>query len=162
MAFNPLSYSMAELVPHAEPMILLDAITAWQQDSLTAEVTLNSVSPFATRTGVPAYVGIEYMAQAIAAHGGVCERQINAPLQIGFLVGSRRYNCNVTEFPFGVKLYVHITEAMRADNGLCVFDCSISDANQNHITPSISASAALNVFQPKNAEAFLNASNNHS
>ena len=153
MPFDPDQYTIAELVPHAKPMILLDRVSAWTPKTLTAEVTLHASSPFcetaSNQQAVPAYVGIEYMAQAIAVHGGISERQQNAAVQIGFLIGSRRYSSEVERFKLGKKLCVNIRENMRSDGGLCVFDCTIS---QNE---KVLASASLNVFQPKNAEEFL-------
>jgi 3-oxoacyl-[acyl-carrier-protein] synthase-1 len=152
-AFDPTQYRIAELVPHAEPMILLDRVSDWTPDTLTAEVTLHANSPFCQtvdqQQNVPAYVGIEYMAQAIAAHGGICERQKNAAVQIGLLVGSRRYSCTVDAFPLAKLLCVHIRASIRSDAGLCVFDCTIKHGNK------LLASASLNVFQPINAEKFL-------
>tara|TARA_B100000809_G_C15018216_1_gene487476 strand:- start:229 stop:717 length:489 start_codon:yes stop_codon:yes gene_type:complete len=151
--FTSTQYCIAELVPHAEPMILLDRVTEWTPETLTAEVTLQANSPFCqticNQQSVPAYVGIEYMAQAIAAHGGICERQKNAAVQIGLLVGSRRYSCAVDTFPLAKMLCVHIRASIRSEAGLCVFDCTIKQGEQ------LLASASLNVFQPQNAEKFL-------
>ena len=151
--FDPTQYRIAELVPHAEPMILLDRVSDWSPETLTAEVTLHANSPFCQTVGnqqsVPAYVGIEYMAQAIAAHGGICERQTNGAVQIGLLVGSRRYSCTVDTFPLAKMLCVHICASIRSEAGLCVFDCTIQQDNK------LLASASLNVFQPINAEKFL-------
>ena len=43
--------------------------------------------------GVPGYVGLEYIAQTIAAHGGLRARAVGEPVRIGFLLGTRRYDC---------------------------------------------------------------------
>lgn len=150
--FDPEQYSIAELVPHAAPMILLDKVYSWTLQSAVASVTITEQSPFVCAQGVPAYVGIEYMAQAISAKSGVTERLQNSPVQIGFLVGSRRYSCNVEHFPIGAKLQVEITESLISDTGLSVYDCTIKGGANGE---NILASASLNVFLPDNAEDFL-------
>lgn len=150
--YDPEQYSIAELVPHAAPMILLDGVDSWTLSSAVASVTITPQSPFACDLGVPAYVGIEYMAQAISAQAGVTERLQNSPVQIGFLVGSRRYTCNVSHFPIGAKLSVEIIESLVSDTGLSVYECSIKGRSNGC---DILASASLNVFLPENAEDFL-------
>ena len=55
------------LVPHAGPMVLLDRVISVDEDSLLAEVRIRSDSLFCNTDGVGAWVGIEYMAQAIGA-----------------------------------------------------------------------------------------------
>lgn len=154
--YDPDQYTIAELVPHASPMILLDRVESWSMESAVASVTINERSPFVESLGVPAYVGIEYMAQAISAQAGVTERLQNSTVQIGFLVGSRRYNCNVSHFPVGAKLSVEIIESLVSDTGLSVYDCTIRG---EHKGASIEASASLNVFLPDNAEDFLGEDN---
>lgn len=135
-------------VPHASPMALLDDIVHCDDDSLEATVVIRRDAPFAEAVGVPSYVGIEYMAQSIGAFAGVTARQQQQPIKIGFLVGSRRYQCNCAYFPVGVKLQVSVRREVEGDNGLSVFACRISGAN-------IEASANLNVFQPSDPAAFL-------
>ncbi len=69
------------------------------------------------------------MAQAIAAHAGYLARQRGEPVQVGFLLGTRRYVCSVPLFPVGSVLHVHVQRALQGDNGLGAFDCRIDDAN---------------------------------
>lgn len=152
--FDPEQYAIAQLVPHSAPMILLDRVDDWTSESAITSVTINEQSPFVESLGVPAYVGIEYMAQAISAKAGISALMQDAPVQIGFLVGSRRYTCNVSHFPIGTKLCVEIIESLISDNGLSVYDCTIHGTYKD---TSIKASASLNVFLPKNADNFLSA-----
>ncbi|GAB3092116.1 hotdog family protein [Aestuariicella hydrocarbonica] len=141
-------YEILELVPHSGTMSLLDAVTDQTGDSLTAEVRLHRDSLFATEQGVPAWIGIEYMAQAIAAFAGVEAKAAGREIRIGFLVGSRKYTCNAPYFPLGCTLTVTVTQELQADNGLAVFVCHIAAGK-------ITAEASLNVFQPDNVNDFL-------
>lgn len=145
-------YRFEDVVAHASPMALLDTIEHWDSDTLQANVTIQTDSPFADEQGVPTWVGIEYMAQTIAAYAGVQAREQDQSVKIGFLVGSRRYNCNSSYFPIGCTLSVQIQQEIRGDNGLSVFSCNI---HGKHHSNDIEASASLNVFQPNDPERFL-------
>ena len=68
------TYSVDALVPHAGSMSLLDEITGFGEEWLSAAVNITATSTFADEQGVPAWIGIEYMAQCIAAFSGVQER----------------------------------------------------------------------------------------
>jgi len=66
---------------------------------------------------VPALLGIEYMAQTIAAFGGIKRRLAGRPLDLGFLLGTRRYVCNVGTFAVGSVLTVSVKRLVE-DQGL--------------------------------------------
>ena len=79
------------LVPHAGAMLLLDRVVSADADNLLAEVRIRSDSLFCNGDGVGVWVGIEYMAQAIAAWAGYIARSRGEPVKLGFLLGTRRY-----------------------------------------------------------------------
>ena len=66
--------AVAELLPHDPPMVLIDKVLSYDENSLVAEVAIRPDSAFCGANGVPGWVGIEYMAQAIAAHAGASGR----------------------------------------------------------------------------------------
>lgn len=138
------------LVPHAGPMVLLDRVISVDQDRLCAEVTIRADSQFGGPDGVGAWVGIEYMAQAIAAHAGHAAFLRGEPVKIGFLLGSRRYESARSVFPIGSVLRVHVERLLLADNGLGSFACSIEDDG------GVAATATVSVFLPANSEEFFN------
>lgn len=142
------AYSVAELVPHSGKMSLLTRILDYGDDWLQAEVEITRESLFADAQGVPAWIGLEYMAQAIAAYSGLQERLHGGQPKIGFLLGSRKYLCNAERFQFGQKLRLKVYPEILGDNGLNVFMCELQG-------DGVSASALVNVFQPDDADAFL-------
>jgi predicted hotdog family 3-hydroxylacyl-ACP dehydratase len=142
------TFSLQDLLPHDYPMILIDAIDSLREKGLTASVTVRPDALFIEPQGIPAWVGIEYMGQAIAAHAGWCARQEGRPVRIGFLVGTRRYDAGCSHFPLGAKLEIVVDTLTSNANGLQVFECRITGAG-------VSASANLNVFMPDNANEFL-------
>lgn len=145
-------YTVAELVPHAGKMSLLGDITDYGGGWLGAQVHINADSMFATDKGVPAWVGLEYMAQAIAAYAGLQERRNGGEPKIGFLLGTRKYMSNIDYFGIGLTLLIKVHLEMKADNGLEVFNCELHGQG-------VVASATINVFQPEDAEKFLQGAN---
>ncbi len=137
------------LVPHAGPMVLLDRVISVDEDSLLAEVRIRSDSLFCNTDGVGAWVGIEYMAQAIGAWAGYIAQLRGEPVKLGFLLGTRRYDCSRPIFVSGSVLRVHIQRVFQDENGLGSFECYIDD-EEGRI-----ATAAVSVFQPPNVNVFL-------
>jgi predicted hotdog family 3-hydroxylacyl-ACP dehydratase len=143
--------AIATLVPHAAPMLLLDRVVAVDAETLCAEVTIRPDSLFYGTHGVGAWVGIEYMAQAIAAYAGYHAQQRGEPVKIGFLLGARRYECNCAWFAAGDRLLVEVQQLLQAENGLGSFSCTIRESS----TQQQLAQATVSVFQPHDAKAFL-------
>lgn len=135
-------HAIAELLPHQPPMILLNAVTGWSPGGLEAAVEiLPSSRFFQPGSGVPAHVGIEYMAQACGAYAGLEAKEAGQPIRIGFLLGTRNYASRVSWFTAGERLTINVIEILR-QGSMGVFDCRISSGGREV------ASARLNVYQP--------------
>ncbi|MET3132920.1 putative hotdog family 3-hydroxylacyl-ACP dehydratase [Oxalobacteraceae bacterium GrIS 1.11] len=148
MTFPPIG----SLLPHEGAMILLDRVLAADAENLCAEVTIRSDSLFFDGRAVGAWVGIEYMAQAIAAHAGYLARGRGEAVKVGFLLGARRYEAPCPDFILGSVLLVHVHSVMHGENGLAAFECRIEQAG----APGTSlATATVTVFQPENVNDFL-------
>ncbi len=131
---------VAALLPHSGAMVLLDKVVAFNDQGLSAEVTVRDDGLFGDKFSVPAWVGIEYMAQTIAAYIGIKAKLAGEPIKLGYLLGTRRYNCTISAFAVGLTLTVQINFIIQ-DDKLGVFDCAISG-------PGINVNASLNVYQP--------------
>lgn len=136
-------------LPHAAPMALLDEILACEGDALHGRVHIGPQTLFNGPRGVPSWVGVEYMAQAIAAWGGVRAQRRDEAVKIGFLVSTRKMSCAVDFFPPDSALEIYARKVTMADNGLATFDCRIEQAAEELV------SARINVFQPADPQAFL-------
>lgn len=143
------SYLFEDCVAHAGPMALLNEQLLVADGRLQASVTITPASVFADERGVPAWVGIEYMAQATAAYAGVQARQKGETVKLGFLVGSRRYTSTQSYFHHGQTLIIEVAEEMFNTDGLSVLRCTISEPGSGPEPGTVIASANLNVFQPK-------------
>ncbi len=146
------NYDINQVLPHQSPMILIDSLEHYDLDSCRCTVAITQHSPFynTVNKGVPSYIGSEYMAQAIAAFAGAHALDDNDSVQIGFLLGSRKYKTMCPYFALDERLTITIKELYREDSGLRVFECEIISAEQ-----SVLAQANINVFQPKDPDAFI-------
>lgn len=138
------------LMPHAGAMVLLDRVVSVDHENLCAEVRIHAGSVFAGPEGVGGWVGIEYMAQAIAAHAGYAARQRGEAVKVGFLLGTRRYQCSRSSFGLHSILRIHVHKVLQADNGLASFECRIEEIENQPL-----ASATITVFEPADAKVFL-------
>jgi predicted hotdog family 3-hydroxylacyl-ACP dehydratase len=141
---------IAALLPHAGAMVLLDRVLAADAESLCAETVVRAGSLFNhDGAGVGAWVGIEYMAQAIAAHAGYLARQRGEAVRVGFLLGARRYEATLPAFITGSALRVFAVRALLGENGLGAYECRIEGGG------AVLATATVTVFQPDDVDDFL-------
>ncbi|MBJ2138500.1 MAG: hypothetical protein CL578_19230 [Alteromonadaceae bacterium] len=140
--------TLSDYVPHTGDMSLLDHIIDYGQGWLHASVLITEHSIFIEDQGVSATVGIEYLAQAVAAYSGSKPRALGEKPKLGFLLGIRRYESSIDYFPIGSRITLKVELEMEADNGLHVFQGRL-------IGNGFEASARLNVFQPADADEFL-------
>ena len=146
-----LAKDIAEFVPHRAPMILIDKVIKHQQDSLITQVEITEQSAYfnAATNGVPNYVGIEYMAQSIAALAGVEAHLRNDKIRVGFLLGTRKLLMHQPLYQLGHKYQISVARLYQEDSGLAVFDCQILAGE------TVIASANVNVFQPQDTQAYI-------
>ncbi len=145
---NPI-YDIELVVPHRGAMCFLDRLLAWDEDSVVAEARIQAGGLFDESDGTPAWVGIEYMAQAVAAWAGCHARAAGREPAIGFLLGSRRYAAAVARFATGAVLRVEARREILGDNGLGVFACRILEDE------TVLATANVSVYEPADAVAYL-------
>jgi 3-oxoacyl-[acyl-carrier-protein] synthase-1 len=133
--------SIVKLLPHDAPMVLIDRVISYTEDSIHCQVNIHAHSPFCENREVPSYIAIEYMAQAIAGWNGMMAKKNNEQPKIGFLLGTRRMELNVPSFKIGDVLDVY-GKALYIDGEMASFDCWIDIKGERVVH------AGLNVFQP--------------
>ncbi len=144
-AFPPI----IELVPHAGRMSLLDRVIDIGEDEIRCGLTIHAGSMFCGAEGVGAWVGIEYMAQTIAAFAGWEARQRGEAIKPGFLLGTRRYQCHCSWFRPGDVLVIEARRELQASSGLAAFECNIT------VDGAPCAEATLSVYQPESVHEML-------
>jgi predicted hotdog family 3-hydroxylacyl-ACP dehydratase len=135
-------------VPHAGRMVLIDRVLEFGEEHLVTGVSIDENTLFFEDGAVPVWVGIEYMAQSIAAWAGVNARLNNQAVKIGFLLGTRNYQANASGFKAGDELKVTVRLLCQDERGLGVFKCSIEGG-------AVTVNADVNVFQPGDVQSFL-------
>ena len=149
-AFLPVEHYL----PHRGRMVLLDSVLEAGEGRILCSVTIRTDSPFCRNEGdgpqVPAYVGIEYMAQAIGSYVGWQAHASGEDVKTGFLVSARQYTSRVPAFTPGAELRVEARENWHDETGLGVMDCTIYYPGSE-----IAAEASLTVFQPADLNAYL-------
>lgn len=143
------------LLPHSGVMVLLDRVVSVDEESLCAEVRVRPDSLFMGRDGVGSWVGVEYMAQAIAAFAGYNARLQGEAVKMGFLLGTRRYEAHCDRFVTGTVLMVKVQRVLQADNGIGSFECQIESVEGAMSKAQPLARATITVFQPPNVDVFL-------
>ncbi|WP_299493285.1 hotdog family protein [uncultured Shewanella sp.] len=142
------SHDIADYLPHDAPMIFIDKVIEYQNDTLLSEITITPQSAYfdAALSGVPNYVGIEYMAQTIAALAGIEAKDRNDIIRVGFLLGSRKLQLHTPFYALDCTYHTRVRRLYQEETGLAVFECQILDHNK------IIAEANINVFQPQESQ----------
>jgi predicted hotdog family 3-hydroxylacyl-ACP dehydratase len=141
---------LEQLLPHRPPMILIDRMIHATDTGGMCEVTIGPQTLFLELAGVPAFVGIEYMAQAVAAYGGYKSYLASQPVVVGFLLGTQQLKTYCQFFDLGQMLHIQVTHVW-GYNQLMQFHCTIQDATAGELLQE----AELNVFKPKDLQSYL-------
>lgn len=142
-------YPVEALLPQSQSMVLLDRVLEAGEGHIVVELTVRDDGLFSVQGAeVPAWVGLEYMAQAVAAFSGFHRKRRGEAIGLGFLLGTRHYHCSTASFPCGMRLRVRAEKVIEAANEMAVFDCRLEGGH-------ILASSKLNVLLPKNSKKFL-------
>lgn len=146
------------LMPHSGEMVLLDRVTAFDDTSLHAEVEVRAGNILLADGVLPLLVGMEIMAQGIAALSGCRSLLAGEPIRLGFLLGTRKLILFTDAVPVGTRLAVSVAESVHDDNGFGVFDCSLRwlSAPEGWAArlpeDGVLVQAALNVYSPPDGQ----------
>ncbi len=142
---QPCSYTLEEVLPHRDPMILIDAI-----EGVDMEEKRLIASVVAKPEWCASHVAIEFMAQTAAALVGCADRMKNpeSPVRPGFLLGTRKLNLAIDKFIVGEKYTIEAVNVF-GDDIAGSFECKIFDREGRQV-----ADAILNAYRPENIEDF--------
>lgn len=120
------AHPMDAWLPHRGRMRLIDRVERCDADSIACTAVVRADGLFTGPEGMPAWIGVELMAQAAAAWAGQRARAGGGVPRAGFLVGARRYEAHEPTFAVGAPLSVVAVCAAAGDNGMRLFDCTIT------------------------------------
>jgi predicted hotdog family 3-hydroxylacyl-ACP dehydratase len=142
-------YTPQQVLPHRQAMLLVDEVD-YGPDFGRASLTVRPDTFFCDGVhGVPAWVGVEYMAQAMSVYSGVDLLQQGQAVKIGLLIGTRRYDSEVPLFALGARLTATARLLSWEDNNMFVFACEISDGHR------VLARGDLKAYRPEDIREFL-------
>jgi predicted hotdog family 3-hydroxylacyl-ACP dehydratase len=136
--------SPVDVLPHRPPMVLLDRVVSHEPARTVCAVDLTAASLFVEEgVAVPAWVGVEYMAQCVAAHAGLMARARGEAVRLGWLIGARRIEFYADRFTLGQTLLITAVHTW-GEREMAAFGCSVSDATSNRLL----ADGVVSVYAP--------------
>lgn len=145
--------TIGAVLPHVGHMLLLDELHERETEHVTCGVTIHAGTTFCDGVhGVPAWVGLEYMAQAVCAFSGIEEVSAGRSPSIGLLLGSRSYECHCEWFAMGARLLIRADLQLRDENDLVAFTCTIHEKDR------LLARGDVKAYRPKDVFALLGVS----
>ena len=141
-----------DLILQREGMLLIDEVSEVDGKHAVAKVYHQQPGLFSDASGaVPAWVGIEYMAQTASLMHGYVRRQQGKEPGIAFLLGTRKYLSHCDRFTAGQTVLVKAAVQMFDEQaGLCMIDCQIVSEQGDLL-----AQASLKAIQPEDHNEFL-------
>ena len=116
--------ALARLVPHQGAMCLLEEVLEWDENAISCRATSHrdAGNPLRGGIGLPAIMGVEYAAQAVAVHGSITS---NSESKKGYLASLRDVVCSVKALDTeSDDLVVHATR-LAAESGRLLYDFRI-------------------------------------
>jgi len=134
-----IDYRIEDLINHRRGMLLVDRLVSYDISGAVIEVILKEDTSFLNEDYVPAWIGIEYAAQAVAVWAGLQAIQGDKKIKTGLLLSCRKYKSTRPRFMLGETLNIHIREEFRIRR-MCTYDCRIYDeTGKEVVTVSLSA-----------------------
>ncbi|WP_227243716.1 hotdog family protein [Paraburkholderia caribensis] len=148
-AFPPID----TILPHRDTMLLVDGVSACGDEALTAYATVRGDAWYADQDGaMPAWIGIELMAQGVAAHVALLAMRAGGRARPGVLLGTRSYQAHVSAFARDARLTIDVQEVLRSDAGHSAYECTIDHDGTRY------ADAVIKVYQPGDFHTFIEGS----
>src|SRR5262245_44662857 len=111
-----------EVLPHRGSMLLAERVLDWDAQQVALAARADAAAWYAEARGMPSWIGVELMAQAIAAHVGLLARDRGETPLPGVLLGTRAYRAKLAHLPAGAALTVHAKRAYVEESGLGAYD----------------------------------------
>ena len=116
--------AIARLVPHHGAMCLLEEVLEWDENAIACRAISHrdAANPLRSAQGLPAIMGVEYAAQAVAVHGSLTS---NSEQQKGYLAALRDVVCSIERLDTQDGDLVVRTTRVAAESGRLLYDFRI-------------------------------------
>ncbi|CAM2010253.1 ApeP family dehydratase [Acanthopleuribacter pedis] len=139
-------------IPHRATMQMLSRVVRGEADVTEGELDILPDNPFCFNGRIAAVTGIEWMAQVVAAHGGLEAWREGRDADVGFLLGTPKCTVAVAYFEPGQRLRIR-AEKIWGDEEMLQFHCTIHDRADDREVMS----GNLNVFRPRDLQGYVSA-----
>jgi len=134
-----------QILPHAGAMVLLSRVLAHESGHTVCEARAGAHALVRDASGCePAWMGLEYMAQYVAAHAGLVGWTRGEPARMGFLVSVRRVELLARRFQPGQRLVATARHLWGGAQGMVSFDCELADGESGDLL----AKGRISCFAP--------------
>ena len=141
---------IGELLLQRHEMLLIERVHDFGPSHVEVSTRVTQNHPLVEDPrGMPAWVGIELMAQAISVFSALERRAQGLGPRIGLLLGARNFEARTPYFRVGAKLSVRATLAWRDATGLGVFECTIRERE------TLLAQGQVKGYMPEDIDRFL-------
>jgi len=123
--FPPISV----LVPHQEPMVLLDRILVWTPGRVECSLVVRKGERFVEDGLLAAPLTLEHMAQAVATCVGYEAYLDGRGMRVGMIVAIRKFSALCSAKAVGDELIVR-ADRDRGNDVLSHFHCEVRDAGE--------------------------------
>ena len=142
--------AISDILPHRGTMCLIDQVSQYTPEATICLFTPSADAWYADAEGaMPAWFGLEIMAQAIAAHVSLTARQRGEPPKLGALLGSRDFSSQRASYPATIPLRITATLEYRDSSGLAAYACRIESEGREV------SCAKLKVYEPEDFAQFI-------
>jgi predicted hotdog family 3-hydroxylacyl-ACP dehydratase/3-hydroxymyristoyl/3-hydroxydecanoyl-(acyl carrier protein) dehydratase len=118
------------VLPQTGHMRMLERVLSHAAGETVCETRIAGTTPLCNGGAAPAWLAVELLAQAMAAHGGIEARRRGASLR-GFLVASRRIELRTRCFRVDERLWLHARH-LRGELGMVAFHCALGTGAAPH------------------------------
>lgn len=131
---------LRSLLPHRGKMLLISRVTAYDVParSIHAEYDVDEACLFYDPAlgGVPAWLGFEFMAQAVSALSGITGKVRGVPPMIGFILSVHSLDVRLPLFKRGCVVRSGVCEELRVDT-VSTFRCTVHADGDEALTARV-------------------------
>jgi predicted hotdog family 3-hydroxylacyl-ACP dehydratase len=134
--------AVSQLIPHTEPMILIDRLVAWSPGRATCCLQVRAGAPFVEGGALETAFMLEHMAQSVAVCLGYEAYRGGRQTRTGMIVSCRGFEIHEPRVDVGVELTIEASR-LRSNDSTSHFECVVrTTAPLPSASPSDSATIA--------------------
>jgi len=128
------------LLPHRGPAVALRGLKEIWDDGCLASATVGEFLHCLNEDGgMPAWAGLELMAQAASAFSGHRNTLSGRAVRVGYLLGTRSFTAAEPAFPPGTELEIEVRVLFLDESGPSAFRCELRHQGRSVASATLKA-----------------------